>query len=83
MVRRNGQQGDSDGSVAGLIEQATKSSQVFPWSSGSAKTIAHLATIEGKPFVVQFSRETGELVTAFVPTQRQLKAMYRLLAMMK
>ncbi len=66
-----------------LIEQATASTQIFPWSSGATKTLAHLATIEGKQFVVQFSRETGELVTAFVPTQRQLKAMFELLTMMK
>ncbi len=66
-----------------LIERATRSSQIFPWSSGATKTIAHLATIDGKPFVVQFSRETGELLTAFVPTQRQLKQMFKLLALAK
>lgn len=66
-----------------LIEQATRSTQILPWSSGATKTIAHLAFIEGKPFVVQFTRDTGELLTAFVPSQRQLKAMLALLAAMK
>jgi hypothetical protein len=66
-----------------VIERAMQSTQVFPWSVGATKTIAHLATIEGKPFMVQFSKETGELVTAFVPSQRQLKAARGLLELMK
>jgi hypothetical protein len=66
-----------------VIERASSSSQVFPWSSGTAKTIAKLATIDGKQLVVQFFAETGDLATAFVPTQRQLTQMLALLAKMK
>jgi hypothetical protein len=65
-----------------LIERAAQSSQVFEWSTGSAATIAHLARIEGKNFVVQFftsGPRAGELATAFVPSQQQLTAMLRLL----
>lgn len=66
-----------------VIARASASSQIFPWSVGADKTIAKLATIEGKTIVVQFFQETGELATAFVPTQRQLKQMLAVLAKMK
>lgn len=62
-----------------LVERAAASKTVFAWSTGAADTIAHLAYIDGKPFVVQFFKETGELATAFVPNQDQLGAMLRLL----
>lgn len=61
----------------GLVERAAGSSKVVPWSSGSTPTYAHLARIEGKYFVAQFSRESGDLVTAFVPNNAQLGAMLR------
>lgn len=63
-----------------LIRRASTSSISFPWSTGTAETIAHLARIEGKRFVVQFFRDGGranELATAFVPTRRQVSAMLR------
>ncbi|HJQ12344.1 MAG TPA: hypothetical protein VJ840_15030, partial [Gemmatimonadaceae bacterium] len=62
-----------------LIEQATQSSKVLPWSSGSTETWAYLSRIGGKWFVVQVDRTTGDLVTAFVPSSRQLTAMLRIL----
>jgi hypothetical protein len=65
-----------------LIEQAAKSGEVFEWSLGGQRTVAQLARIEGKYFVVQFFAEgprAGELATAFVPNQSQLTAMLRLL----
>ena len=62
-----------------LIERGAASKSVFAWSTGAAETIAHLSYIEGKPFVVQFFRETGELATAFVPNSDQLEAMLRML----
>lgn len=55
-----------------------RSSHVFDWSSSGDRTIAHLARIEGKWFVVQFYAEgplAGELATAFVPNQAELGAM--------
>lgn len=64
---------------ADLIDRASRSGKVFSWSSGSTATQAHLARIDGKWFVAQFDRETGDLVTAFVPTNKQLTAMLRLL----
>jgi len=66
-----------------LIQRATTSNQIFPWSTGPFPTIAKMAEIEGKTFVVQFFQETGELATAFVPTQRELKHMLAALAKMK
>jgi hypothetical protein len=63
----------------GLIERAAGSSKVVPWSSGGTLTNAHLARIDGKYFAAQFDRETGDLVTAFVPNSDQLGAMLRLL----
>ena len=52
---------------------------MFDWELSGTPTIAHLATIDGKPFVVHFYKEgsgAGELATALVPSQRQLKAMH-------
>jgi hypothetical protein len=62
-----------------LVERGAASRTVFAWSTGAADTIAHLSYIEGKPFVVQFYRETGELATAFMPNPDQYRAMLRLL----
>jgi hypothetical protein len=42
-------------------------------------TNAHIARIDGKYFVAQFDRGSGDLVTAFVPKNDQLSAMLRLL----
>ncbi len=62
-----------------LVERASRSSQIVPWRTGNTPSIAHLARLEGKYFVVQFSQETGELLTAFVPNQRQLTQILSLL----
>jgi Domain of unknown function (DUF4157) len=62
-----------------LIGRAAASRSLFPWSTGASETIAHLAQIEGKYFVVQFYKETGDLATAFVPSSGQLREMFRLL----
>jgi hypothetical protein len=65
-----------------LIERVSRSTQVFDWKTGSAPTVAHLARIDGKNFVVQFFKEgprAGELATAFVPSQAQIAQMLRLL----
>jgi hypothetical protein len=53
--------------------------KVVPWSSGPTLTNAHLARIDGKWFVAQFDRSTGDLVTAFVPNNSQVSAMLNLL----
>ena len=66
-----------------MIERAARSTQVFPWSVKGNNTIAHLATIEGKPFVVEFFEETGELATAFVTGPRQLRNMLKVIALTK
>ncbi|MCO7237741.1 MULTISPECIES: hypothetical protein [unclassified Aeromicrobium] len=49
------------------------------WSSGSTLTDAHIARTDGKYFVAQFDRGSGDLVTAFVPKNDQRSAMLRLL----
>jgi hypothetical protein len=64
-----------------LVEQAAQSGEIFDWSlKGGAQTIAHLARIDGKYFVVQFFKSgehAGELATAFRPGADQLSAMLR------
>ena len=65
-----------------LLERARQSSQVFAYQTGADHTIAHLARIEGKYFLVQFFAEgprAGEVATAFVPNPRQLSRIFRLL----
>jgi hypothetical protein len=62
-----------------LVERTAESDKVVPWSSSGTPTWLHLARLQGKWFAVQFSRETGEMVTAFVPNQAQLGAILRLL----
>lgn len=64
---------------AGLIQNAARSQNVVPWSSGSKQTYAHITRVDGKWFVAQFDRSTGELVTAFRPKNAQMGAMQRLL----
>ncbi|WP_314906609.1 hypothetical protein, partial [Propionibacterium acidifaciens] len=55
-----------------LIERATQSTKIVPWSTGGSETVAHIARIEGKNFLVQYYQETGDLATAFVPNNRQV-----------
>ncbi len=69
-----------------LIERAAKSNKTFPWSTGADRTIAAFARIDGKPFLVQFYKEgprAGELATAFVPNQDQLRAIFNLLVQLR
>lgn len=62
-----------------MIQRGMRSKEVVPWSSGSAQTYAYINRFDGKNFVVQVDRQTGELVTAFMPSEDQLRAMYKLL----
>ena len=53
---------------------------MFDWDTGGRATVAHLARVEGKWFVVQFykdGRYAGQLATAFVPNQAQLGSILR------
>jgi len=55
---------------------------VFDWSTWGTATTAFLARIDGKWFVVQYFKEgakAGQLATAFVPNQGQLRAFFRIL----
>lgn len=70
---------DKMGEWNGLIERTAGSSKVVPWSSGPTLTNAHMARIDGKWFVAQFDRSSGELVTAFAPNSGQVGAMLNLL----
>jgi len=64
-----------------LIKDAMKSQLTFFWDSRGRPTIAVLAREKFggqlRFFVVQFDRNTGELVTAFIPKPGQLGAMLR------
>ncbi|WP_157253989.1 RHS repeat-associated core domain-containing protein [Nonomuraea typhae] len=66
-----------------LIERASGSSKIVPWQSGSTLTDAYLIRVDGKWFVAQFDRVTGDLVTAFVPNRKQVTAMLRILGKSK
>jgi RHS repeat-associated protein len=65
-----------------LIERTTKSGKQVPWMTSGEPTIGHLARVEGKFFFAQFYQRgprAGELATAFVPNQGQLRAILELL----
>jgi hypothetical protein len=66
-----------------LIEEATESTKIVPWTTGPDKTVGHLARIGGnKWFFVEYYTEgprANELATAFIPNKDQLRAMLRLL----
>lgn len=67
-----------------VIEQAHGSGgRLFPWTSRADKTIARLVRIDNKPFVIEYFEATGELATAFKPTDNQLKQIASLLNFMK
>jgi len=65
-----------------IIEKAAGSKLRFNWDSEGTPTIAYLARIGNRYFVVQFFAEgehAGELATAFAPNNGQLGAMLRAL----
>ncbi|MFC4016271.1 polymorphic toxin-type HINT domain-containing protein [Nonomuraea purpurea] len=70
---------DKMGEWNSLIKRAAGSTKIVSWSSGSTLTNAYLARIDGKWFVAQFDRSSGELVTAFAPNNGQVGAMLKLL----
>jgi hypothetical protein len=60
-----------------LIERAAGSGKQFLSHVGSDPTVAHLARIDGKNFVVHFYQggpRAGELATAFVPDASKVSA---------
>jgi RHS repeat-associated protein len=60
-----------------LVEQAAASGTTVDWALQGQATVGHLARIEGKFFFAQFFKagpRAGELATAFVPNQAQLRA---------
>lgn len=61
-----------------LLEQATKRGRRFAWSLRETPTIAHLLKTDSGYLVVQFSTETGELMSAFRPRGPQLKQMLKM-----
>ncbi|WP_279388162.1 RHS repeat-associated core domain-containing protein [Nocardia alba] len=61
-----------------MIEQAMRNKNPFEWSTGRTDTHGYLTKIDGKYFVAQFDRTSGELVTAFRPSSAQVAAMGRL-----
>ncbi len=52
-----------------LIQRGMMSKEVVPWNSPTTQTYAYINRFDGKNFVVQVDRQTGELVTAFIPTK--------------
>ena len=64
---------------AAIQQTAETSNKIFPWSSRGRPTTGVLGNFEGKPFLVQFDRGTGDLATAFFPNGDQLHAIQQLL----
>ncbi|GAA3445498.1 hypothetical protein [Planomonospora venezuelensis] len=62
-----------------MINTTSRSGLALPWRTGGTDSYAYLRKINGKWFVVQYSRSTGELLTAFMPNAKQLNAMLRIL----
>ena len=67
----------------GLIERASQSAQMVPWSTGASQTVGHLARVgRGRYLFVQYyvdGPRRGQLATAFRPNSGQLSAIRRLL----
>jgi hypothetical protein len=67
-----------DDSVAAwrdLINAATASNERTPWSSLGTPTVAYLGAFQGRPFVAQFSRGDGALVSAYGPDDAEVTAL--------
>ncbi|MEV4151758.1 DUF6531 domain-containing protein [Nocardia salmonicida] len=62
-----------------MVERAMRNKSPFEWSTGNTDTHGYLTKIDGKYFVAQFDRTSGELVTAFRPSSSQVAAMGRLM----
>ncbi len=65
-----------------LVQRTAKSKDIVKFTSAGEPTIGHLAKIDDKYFFVQFfsgAHKTGEMATAFVPSQAQLRAIFQLL----
>jgi len=62
-----------------IIERVGRSGKSFEWSVQGDATVARLAKVDGKYFVVQHYKDTGVLATAFIPKGSQLKAMLKAL----
>ncbi|MQA94273.1 MAG: hypothetical protein GEV11_06325 [Streptosporangiales bacterium] len=63
-----------------LLERGLKSNKIVPWKTGSQATHLRLSRVDGKYFAVQTHPTTGDVVTAFVPNQKQLN---QILGMLK
>jgi hypothetical protein len=62
-----------------VIERVGRSGKSFEWSVQGDATVARLAKVDGKYFVVQHYKDTGVLATAFIPKGSQLRAMLKAL----
>jgi hypothetical protein len=62
-----------------MIEAALTAGQRFPWCAAGTPTTARLTQVDGRYFVAEFDRTTGELVTASGPPPAQAAAMRKLL----
>ncbi len=60
-----------------LLDHVGRSKNAFPDAVGGTETIAHLAKVDGKWFVVHYFKETGVLASAYMPHPDQLRGMFR------
>jgi hypothetical protein len=60
-----------------LLVRVGRSKNSFEWTLAGTKTVAHIAKVDGKWFVVQYYKDTGTLASAFMPMGEQLQNMLR------
>jgi hypothetical protein len=63
-----------------LIRAAAAGKDRVPWSSQGAPTVAYLGASKGVPFVAQFSRGNGALVSAYGPDDDETAALRQAVA---
>ena len=63
-----------------LIRSAAASADRVPWSSEGTPTVAYLGATGGRPFVAQFDRGNGDLVSAYGPDEAETSALREAIA---
>ena len=64
----------------GLIRAAAGGKDRVPWSSQGTPTVAYLGASKGVPFVAQFNRGNGALVSAYGPNDDETAALRQAIA---
>lgn len=63
-----------------MIRTAAAGKDRVPWSADGVPTVAYLSAAKGRPFVAQFDRGSGTLVSAFGPDDAETAALRQAIA---